>query len=104
MEYRQIGPLRVSVLTLGTWQFGDTFGTFNGGTPLSEADEAAIVRAAVDAGINAFDTAEGYGDGKSERALARVMPSPRCRFPHRDSPRVPHRRCAQPAWTAARWC
>eukprot|EP00730_Choanoeca_flexa_P004661 TRINITY_DN11765_c0_g1_i1.p2 TRINITY_DN11765_c0_g1~~TRINITY_DN11765_c0_g1_i1.p2 ORF type:complete len:345 (+),score=89.46 TRINITY_DN11765_c0_g1_i1:96-1037(+) len=47
--------------------------TFNNGQKLAEETEAAIVKAALDAGINTFDTAEGYGSGESERALAKAL-------------------------------
>eukprot|EP00026_Physarum_polycephalum_P011700 Phypoly_transcript_11941.p1 GENE.Phypoly_transcript_11941~~Phypoly_transcript_11941.p1 ORF type:complete len:218 (+),score=33.25 Phypoly_transcript_11941:90-743(+) len=70
MQQREIGGLRVPVLTLGTWNFGDPTGTY---TKQSEEVEDAIVKAALDAGINAFDTAEGYGNGVSEQALGRAL-------------------------------
>jgi aryl-alcohol dehydrogenase-like predicted oxidoreductase len=57
--------LRVSVIAMGCWALaGDsTWGE------QSEADSIAAVRAALDVGINFFDTAPGYGDGLSERRL-----------------------------------
>jgi aryl-alcohol dehydrogenase-like predicted oxidoreductase len=57
--------LRVSVIAMGCWALaGDaTWGE------QSEADSVAAVRAALDAGINFFDTAPGYGDGLSERRV-----------------------------------
>ncbi len=57
--------IRVSVIAMGCWALaGDsTWGE------QSEADSVAAVRAALDAGINFFDTAPGYGDGVSERRV-----------------------------------
>jgi myo-inositol catabolism protein IolS len=71
MEYRQLGKsdLHVSVLSLGTWQFADQ--TYWGKSEQADAD--AAVRAAIDAGINLFDTAESYANGESEQALGRAL-------------------------------
>ena len=60
MEYRTLGSLKVSLVGLGCNNFGwrtDAAGT------------AAVVDAALDAGINFFDTADVYGGGKSEEFL-----------------------------------
>lgn len=54
MERRNIGPLLVSSVGLGCNNFG---------RKLDEADSAAVVRAALDAGVNFFDTADVYGYG-----------------------------------------
>lgn len=71
MEYRELGTsgLRVSAMAFGAWQLGDT--AYWGSS--ADADADAAVAAAVDAGINLFDTAEIYGDGESERVLGRVI-------------------------------
>ena len=71
MEYRQLGrtDMQVSVMALGCWPFA-------GGTVWGEQDDAvsiATVHAALDAGINFFDTAEGYEKGHSERVLGRGL-------------------------------
>ncbi|MDZ4044221.1 MAG: aldo/keto reductase [Rhodoglobus sp.] len=50
----------VSVIGLGTWQLGADWGD------VSEADARAILTASVDAGVTFFDTADVYGDGRSE--------------------------------------
>ena len=67
MEYRRLGQteIEVSVIALGCWPFA------GGGYWGEQDDQASIatVRAALDAGINFFDTAEGYGGGHSERVL-----------------------------------
>jgi myo-inositol catabolism protein IolS len=61
--------IRVSVIAMGCWALaGDaTWGQ------QSEADSLAAARAALDAGINFFDTAPGYGDGLSERSLGKGL-------------------------------
>jgi aryl-alcohol dehydrogenase-like predicted oxidoreductase len=71
MEYRDLGDsgLRVSALSFGAWQIGDP--AYWGDDPAHDADSA--VRAALDGGINLFDTAEGYGNGASEEALGRAL-------------------------------
>ena len=66
MQYRAIERLdrSVSVIGLGTWQLGADWGAVT--------DEAAaeVLEAAVAAGITFFDTADVYGDGRSERFCA----------------------------------
>lgn len=63
MEERFIERLRrvVSVVGLGTWQLGAEWGT------VTEDQARAVLRAAVDHEITFFDTADVYGDGRSER-------------------------------------
>src|SRR5881397_3751883 len=64
MEYRKLGSLNVSLVGLGCNNFGwrtDAAGT------------AAVVDAALDAGINLFDTADVYGGGQSEEFLGRAL-------------------------------
>jgi aryl-alcohol dehydrogenase-like predicted oxidoreductase len=64
MDYRSLGRtgLQVSPLCLGTMNFG---------TQTTEADSFAIMDAALDAGVNFFDTANGYGGGETEQILGR---------------------------------
>ena len=59
-----------SVVTLGCWQMAPSGGW---GDLCSPQDADATVKAALDAGITAFDTAEGYGDGESERRLGKAL-------------------------------
>ena len=59
-----------SVITLGCWQLAPSGGWGDVCTP-EEAD--ATINSALDCGISAFDTAEGYGDGESERRLGRAL-------------------------------
>lgn len=61
--------LRVSVIAMGSWALA---GDMAWGDQ-SEGDSVASARAAVDAGINFFDTAPGYGDGLSERRLGKGL-------------------------------
>ncbi|MEZ5409301.1 MAG: aldo/keto reductase [Acidimicrobiales bacterium] len=68
MEYRSLGSLQVSVIGLGCNNFG----------MMIDADATkAVVDAAIDAGINYFDTAESYGRGKSEEFLSQALGSRR---------------------------
>ena len=75
-ELRQLGKseLRVSPLGLGCWQFSRGQG-FAGKywTVISDEEIQKIVLASLEGGINWFDTAEAYGGGESERALARAL-------------------------------
>lgn len=69
MEYTRLGEteLEVSRIGLGTWQLGGEWG------PVDEDDAEAVVRRALDLGINLFDTAQAYGFGASERRLAGAL-------------------------------
>jgi aryl-alcohol dehydrogenase-like predicted oxidoreductase len=71
MDRRTLGRtgLSVSVLTFGCGAVG---GLMTRGTP---ADQERAVARALEAGINHFDTAPGYGDGASEENLGRVLKS-----------------------------
>ena len=66
MHYRMLGKtgLRVSVIGVGTWQFGGEWGR-----DFSQAEADAILDAAAECGINFIDTAECYGDHLSERLI-----------------------------------
>ena len=61
-----------SVITLGCWQIAPSGGWGDYCTP---EDADASVKAALEGGITAFDTAEGYGDGESERRLGTALGS-----------------------------
>src|ERR1700761_4235873 len=67
MEQRVLGKTGrpVSVVGLGTWQLGADWGS------VSEADALAVLRAAAESGVTFFDTADVYGDGRSEQVIAR---------------------------------
>lgn len=68
MEYRSLGNtgLKISSVSLGTWPFGGSWGA------VDEDQAMAILHRAVDLGVNFFDTADVYGDGRSERLLGRL--------------------------------
>ena len=57
----------VSVIGLGTWQLGADWGE------VSEQDALAVLDAAVEAGVTFFDTADVYGDGRSEQLIGRYL-------------------------------
>lgn len=68
MKYRPLGRtgLQVSEISFGTWAIGGAWG---------QTDEAESLRGlakAIDEGVNFFDTADVYGDGRSERLLAKA--------------------------------
>jgi aryl-alcohol dehydrogenase-like predicted oxidoreductase len=66
--------IRVTPIGLGTWQFSEGKGGATGSwAPIAGPATDAIVRAALDGGMTWFDTAELYGWGRSERALARGL-------------------------------
>jgi aryl-alcohol dehydrogenase-like predicted oxidoreductase len=68
METRRIGSLEVTVVGLGCNNFG---------WKLDEESSAAVLGAALDAGINFFDTADIYGGTKSEEFVGRALASRR---------------------------
>ena len=61
--------IQVSAIIMGCWQAG------KGGywQNIDDAESVAAIRAAFDAGITSFDTAPGYGEGHSERILAKAV-------------------------------
>jgi aryl-alcohol dehydrogenase-like predicted oxidoreductase len=71
MEQRILGRTGrpASVVGLGTWQLGADWGE------VSEADAMAVLQAAVESGVTFFDTADVYGDGRSERIIGRFLAS-----------------------------
>jgi aryl-alcohol dehydrogenase-like predicted oxidoreductase len=69
VRYTRLGQtdLEVSRICFGTWQTGGEWGAFE------EHEAVSAARAALDLGINFFDTAQAYGFGESERLLARSL-------------------------------
>ncbi|WP_299091403.1 aldo/keto reductase [uncultured Microbacterium sp.] len=59
----------VSAMGLGTWQLGADWGD------VSEDDALAVLAASADAGVTLFDTADVYGDGRSEQLIGRFLAS-----------------------------
>jgi aryl-alcohol dehydrogenase-like predicted oxidoreductase len=73
IEYRELGKtgIKISPIGLGMMQFAGGKGVFQAMFPaISEDERNMIIRAALEGGINWFDTAELYGAGQSEKYLA----------------------------------
>jgi aryl-alcohol dehydrogenase-like predicted oxidoreductase len=68
MQYRPLGRTgwNVSTISFGAWAIGGTWGD------VDDAESMGALHAALDAGVNFFDTADVYGDGRSERLIARL--------------------------------
>src|SRR5262249_21994257 len=69
VEQRTLGRTGqdVSIVGLGTWQLGADWGE------VGEPDALAVLGAAVDAGVTFLDTADVYGDGRSEQLIGRFL-------------------------------
>jgi aryl-alcohol dehydrogenase-like predicted oxidoreductase len=69
MEQRRLGKTgrNVSIVGLGTWQLGADWGN------VDQAEARAILAASVEAGVTLFDTADVYGDGRSEQAIGTFL-------------------------------
>ncbi|GAB3233017.1 aldo/keto reductase [Glycomyces halotolerans] len=69
MEQRILGRTRtpVGVVGFGAWQIGAAWGE------VSDEDADAALEAAIGAGVNFFDTADVYGDGRSERFIGELL-------------------------------
>lgn len=69
MEHRTLGStgFDVSAVGLGTWQLGADWGE------VSESDARAILDASAEAGVTFYDTADVYGDGRSEQIVGRFL-------------------------------
>jgi len=68
MQYRELGRTgwRISAISFGAWAIGSAWGS------VEDTESLAALHKAVDLGVNFFDTADVYGDGRSERLLARL--------------------------------
>lgn len=68
MKYRALGRTgwRISEISFGAWAIGGAWGS------VDDRDSLAALHAALDGGVNFFDTADVYGDGRSERLLAQL--------------------------------
>lgn len=75
MQMRKLGEsgLFVSELCFGAMTFGGTDGLWGKVGKLGQEDADALVKAALDAGINLFDTANVYAHGRSEEILGRSL-------------------------------
>jgi aryl-alcohol dehydrogenase-like predicted oxidoreductase len=68
MEYRELGRTgyKVSTVSFGAWAIGGTWGN------VDDRESLAALHRALDLGVNFIDTADVYGDGRSERLVARL--------------------------------
>jgi aryl-alcohol dehydrogenase-like predicted oxidoreductase len=68
LDARQLGQtdMHVSPIGFGAWAIGGSWGS------VDDAESLRALHAAIDAGVNFIDTADVYGDGRSERLIARV--------------------------------
>jgi len=68
MQYKALGRtgFQVSGISFGAWAIGGTWGA------VDDAESMQTLHRALDLGVNFFDTADVYGDGHSERLLARL--------------------------------
>jgi aryl-alcohol dehydrogenase-like predicted oxidoreductase len=68
MQYRELGRMgwNVSTISFGAWAIGGTWGE------VKDEESLAALHRALDLGVNFFDTADVYGDGRSEQLLAKL--------------------------------
>ncbi|HUP05215.1 MAG TPA: aldo/keto reductase [Bryobacteraceae bacterium] len=68
MKYRQFGRIgwNISEISFGAWAIGGAWGD------VDDEQSIAAMKKALDAGVNFFDTADVYGDGRSERLIRRL--------------------------------
>ena len=68
MQYRELGRIgwKVSTISFGAWAIGGTWGD------VRDEESLAALHRALDLGVNFFDTADVYGDGRSEQLLAKL--------------------------------
>lgn len=78
MRYRKLGKtdVKVSEISLGCWTMGGlnwVNGVPNGWANVDETEIANAIDYAIERGVNHFDNADVYGNGKAERMLARIL-------------------------------
>ncbi len=78
MKYRKLGKsnIEVSEISLGCWTMGGlnwVNGDPNGWANVDEKEVAEAINYAIDHGVNHFDNADVYGNGRAERMLARIL-------------------------------
>jgi aryl-alcohol dehydrogenase-like predicted oxidoreductase len=68
MQYRELGRTgwKVSAVSFGSWAIGGAWGS------VRDSESIAALHRALDLGVNFFDAADVYGDGRSERLLAQL--------------------------------
>jgi len=69
MKYREFGSTgwKVSSISFGAWAIGGSWGS------VDDAESVAALHKAIDLGVNFIDTADVYGDGRSERLISEVL-------------------------------
>ncbi len=69
MNYRELGRTgwKVSEVSFGAWALGGSWGA------VDDAESLAALHRAIDLGVNLIDTADVYGDGRSERLIGQVL-------------------------------
>jgi len=69
LEYRELGRtgMRVSVVSFGAWPIGSDWGH------VDDKESYAALNRAIDLGVNFIDTADVYGDGRSERLIGQLL-------------------------------
>ena len=100
MKYRRLGKtdIRVSVIGIGTWQFGGEWGKI-----FEQAEVNAMLEKAAELGINLIDTAECYGDHLSEKLIGQTIKGQRekwivaTKFGHRFKPNFERDNLFEPA-------
>src|SRR4051794_40945363 len=78
MNYRNLGntDVKVSEISFGCWTMGGlnwVNGSPNGWANVDEDEVTKAIKIGLDAGVNHWDNADVYGNGKAERMLARVF-------------------------------
>jgi aryl-alcohol dehydrogenase-like predicted oxidoreductase len=78
MNYRELGTsdVEVSEISFGCWTLGGlnwVNGTPNGWANVDEDEVTQAIKVALDAGVNHFDNADVYGNGRAEQMLSRVL-------------------------------
>jgi myo-inositol catabolism protein IolS len=78
MEYRRLGEsdVKVSEISLGCWTLGGlnwVDGIPNGWADVDEDEATSAIHTAIDNGVNHFDNADVYGNGRAERLLAKAL-------------------------------
>lgn len=68
MQYRELGRTgwKVSTVSFGAWAIGGSWGS------VDDKDSLAALHRSIDLGVNFIDTADVYGDGRSERLIAQL--------------------------------
>ena len=68
MQYRELGRTgwKVSTISFGAWAIGGSWGS------VDDKESLAALHRSIDLGVNFIDTADVYGDGRSERLVAQL--------------------------------